>query len=89
MPQVASKRNHLPEDGRRWSGETGTLRNSSAILGVVMRTIARAWLVAFGGPGHDELCIVTADNLDDPAKGGSIFRTKPGVAGVPTPLARV
>jgi sugar lactone lactonase YvrE len=45
--------------------------------------------VAFGGPGHDEVYIVTADNLDDPAKGGSIFRGRPGVAGVPTPLVEV
>jgi sugar lactone lactonase YvrE len=45
--------------------------------------------VAFGGPDHDELYIVTADNLDDPAKGGSIFRARPGVTGVPTALARV
>ncbi|MGF1598972.1 MAG: SMP-30/gluconolactonase/LRE family protein [Acidimicrobiales bacterium] len=45
--------------------------------------------VAFGGPDHDELYIVTADNLDDADKKGSIFRTRPGVAGVPTPLARV
>ncbi len=45
--------------------------------------------VAFGGPDHDELYIVTADNLDDPARSGSIFRAHPGVAGVPTPLARV
>jgi hypothetical protein len=33
--------------------------------------------------------IVTSDNLDDESKKGSIFRTKPGVRGVPTPLARV
>jgi gluconolactonase len=45
--------------------------------------------VAFGGPEWDELYIVTADNLDDETKGGSIFRTKPGVQGNPTPLARV
>lgn len=44
---------------------------------------------AFGGPGHDELYIVTADNTEHPARGGSIFRAHPGVAGVPTPLARV
>lgn len=44
---------------------------------------------AFGGPDWSDLYIVTADNLDDPDKGGSIFRTRPGVAGLPTPLARV
>jgi gluconolactonase len=45
--------------------------------------------VAFGGPDWDELYIVTADNLDDESKGGSIFLAKPGVQGNPTPLARV
>ncbi|MPY94912.1 MAG: hypothetical protein GEV08_18180 [Acidimicrobiia bacterium] len=45
--------------------------------------------VAFGGPDWDELYIVTSDNLDDESKKGSIYRCKPGVAGVPTPLARV
>ena len=45
--------------------------------------------VAFGGPDHDEMYIVTADNLDDENRRGSIFRTRPGVTGVPTPLARI
>jgi sugar lactone lactonase YvrE len=45
--------------------------------------------VAFGGPAWSDMYIVTADNLDDESKKGSIFRCRPGVAGVPTPLARV
>ncbi|MGI9614969.1 MAG: SMP-30/gluconolactonase/LRE family protein [Acidimicrobiales bacterium] len=45
--------------------------------------------VAFGGPDMADLCIVTADNLDDDAKGGTIFRTRPGVSGLATPLAAV
>jgi sugar lactone lactonase YvrE len=44
---------------------------------------------AFGGPDWDEMYIVTADNLDDTSKRGCIFRCRPGVAGVPTPLATV
>ena len=32
---------------------------------------------------------VTADNLDDEAKAGTIFRCRPGVTGTPTPLAAV
>jgi len=44
---------------------------------------------AFGGPEWSELYIVTADNLEEPGRGGTIFRCKPGVAGTPTPLARV
>jgi sugar lactone lactonase YvrE len=44
---------------------------------------------AFGGPEWDEMYIVTADNLDDASRRGCIFRCRPGVAGVPTPLATV
>ena len=43
--------------------------------------------VAFGGPEMTDLYIVTADNLDDETRRGTIFRTAPGVAGLPTPLA--
>lgn len=44
---------------------------------------------AFGGPGWDELYIVSADNTDDEALGGCIWRCRPGATGHPTPLARV
>ncbi len=44
---------------------------------------------AFGGPELTELYIVTADNLEHPDRKGTIFRCEPGVAGTPTPLARV
>jgi xylono-1,5-lactonase len=45
--------------------------------------------VAFGGPDMADMYIVTADNLDHPERKGTIFRTRPGVAGLPTPLAAV
>lgn len=45
--------------------------------------------VAFGGPDMADMYIVTADNLDDESKRGTIFRTRPGVSGQPTPLAAV
>ena len=45
--------------------------------------------VAFGGPDMGDLYVVTADNLDDAARGGTIFRARPGVTGLPTPLAVV
>src|SRR3954452_3400202 len=44
---------------------------------------------AFGGPDLEDMYIVTADNLDDTALRGCVFRCRPGVAGLPTPLARV
>lgn len=81
-------------EGNLWVAHVGgrrvaKLNPQGDLIGEIPVPAKAVTSVAFGGPGHDELYIVTADNLDDPAKGGSIFRTKPGVAGVPTPLARV
>lgn len=45
--------------------------------------------VAFGGPDMDDMYIVTANNLEDESRGGTIFRTRPGVQGLATPLAAV
>jgi sugar lactone lactonase YvrE len=45
--------------------------------------------VCFGGPDRLDLYIVTADNTDDPALGGTIFRTRAAVPGLPVPLARI
>ncbi len=44
---------------------------------------------AFGGADYRDLYIVSADNTDDKALGGCIWRCRPGAAGHPTPLARV
>jgi len=43
----------------------------------------------FGGPDRRDLYVVTADNTDDTALGGSIFRTRVEVPGVPVALARI
>ena len=45
--------------------------------------------VAFGGPDWSDMYLVSADNMDDPSMKGGIWRCRPGVAGLPTPLARV
>lgn len=45
--------------------------------------------VCFGGKEPRDLYIVTADNTEEPARKGTIFRTRVEVAGVPAPLARV
>jgi D-xylonolactonase len=45
--------------------------------------------VAFGGPDLADMYIVTADNLDDESRRGTIFHTVPGVQGLSTPLATV
>jgi sugar lactone lactonase YvrE len=44
---------------------------------------------AFGGAGWDELYIVSGDNTDDTDLGGCVWHARPGITGVPTPLARV
>jgi sugar lactone lactonase YvrE len=44
---------------------------------------------AFGGADWEDLYVVSADNTDDESLGGCIWRCRPGVAGHPTPLARV
>ncbi len=81
-------------DGNLWVAHVGgrrvaKLNPDGDLIGEIPVPAKAVTSVAFGGADHDELYIVTADNLDDAAKGGSIFRTRPGVAGVPTPLARV
>ena len=45
--------------------------------------------VCFGGADRRDVYIVTADNTDDPDKGGSVFRTRADVPGVAVAKARV
>ena len=45
--------------------------------------------LCFGGADRRDLYIVTADNRDDAARGGTIFRTNADVPGLIAPLARV
>ena len=45
--------------------------------------------LCFGGPDLRDMYVVTADNTDDPARGGTIFHTRCDVAGLPSPLARI
>ena len=45
--------------------------------------------MCFGGADLRDLYIVSADNSDDPARGGSIFRTRSDVSGLPAPFARI
>jgi gluconolactonase len=45
--------------------------------------------LCFGGADLRDLYVVTADNTDDPARKGSIFRTRSDVAGLPAPFARI
>jgi gluconolactonase len=45
--------------------------------------------LCFGGADLRDLYVVTADNTDDPARAGTIFRMRSDVAGLPAPLARI
>jgi gluconolactonase len=45
--------------------------------------------LCLGGPDRRDLYVVTADNAEGPDIGGSIFRTRVDVPGLPAPLARV
>ena len=45
--------------------------------------------LCFGGADLRDLYVVSADNTDDPARNGSIFRTRCDVAGLPAPFARI
>jgi len=45
--------------------------------------------LCFGGDDRRELYVVSADNTDDPARAGSVFRARVDVAGLPVPLARI
>jgi gluconolactonase len=45
--------------------------------------------LCFGGADLRDLYIVTADNTEDPARGGTIFHARCDVAGLPPPLAQI
>lgn len=45
--------------------------------------------LCFGGDDLRDMYVVTADNTDDPARAGTIFRTRCDVAGLPAPRARI
>jgi gluconolactonase len=45
--------------------------------------------LCFGGDDRRDLYVVTADNDEDPSRGGTIFRTRVEVPGVAVPLAAV
>ncbi len=45
--------------------------------------------LCFGGADLRDLYAVSADNSDDPARGGTIFRTRSEVPGLPAPFARI
>ena len=45
--------------------------------------------LCFGGRDHCDLYVVTADNTEDAERGGSVFRTRSELPGLPVPLVRI
>jgi sugar lactone lactonase YvrE len=85
----------VDESGTVWVADVG---GSSAVRGFgpdgkergripVPATMVTS--VCFGGADRRDVYIVTADNTEDPAKGGTIFRTRADVPGVAVAKARV
>jgi D-xylonolactonase len=56
------------------------------VLDVPARTVTS---VCFGGDDGRDLYIVTADNTEEPDRGGAMFRTRVDVAGAPVHPARI
>ncbi|MDH4145087.1 MAG: SMP-30/gluconolactonase/LRE family protein [Acidimicrobiia bacterium] len=81
-------------DGNLWAAHVGGRRvvklgPDGTELDAIAVPAKAVTSVAFGGPDMGDMYIVTADNTDDESRKGTIFKTRPGVRGVPTPLARV
>ena len=85
----------VDESGTVWVADVG---GSSAVRGfgpdgkergriTVPATMVTS--VCFGGADRRDVYIVTADNTEDPDKGGSVFRTRADVPGVAVAKARV
>jgi sugar lactone lactonase YvrE len=84
----------VDSDGNLWVAHVGgrrvvKLSSSGEELDHIPVPAKAVTSAAFGGPDWDDLYIVTADHLEEPERRGCVFRCRPGVAGLPTPLARV
>jgi len=84
----------VDENGNLWVAHVGgrrvvQLSPAGDVLSEI--PVPAKWVtsVAFGGPDWSDMYLVSADNMDDPSRKGGIWRCRPGVAGLPTPLARV
>lgn len=84
----------VDSDGNLWVAHVGGRRAVKlSPEGAELDSIAvpAKWVtsVAFGGPDWGDLYLVTSDDLDQPERKGGIWRCRPGVTGMPTPLARI
>src|SRR4029453_4962427 len=80
----------LDAEGALWvaGGPSGSLVRvlaagaGGAVVGVPARFVSS---LCFAGPALDEVFITTADNLATPDTGGTLFRARAEVPGVPLP----
>jgi gluconolactonase len=84
----------VDEEGCLWvalygSGCVARYRPDGTSAGTVEVPASAVTSVCFGGEDRRDLYVVSADNLDDPERGGSIFRTRAEVPGLAAPRARI
>jgi sugar lactone lactonase YvrE len=84
----------VDEAGQVWVADygAGCVRVFSASGEVVAHIAVPARAVTslcFGGADRRDLYVVSADNTDDPARGGSVFRSRVDVPGLAIPLVRI
>lgn len=84
----------VDEEGVIWvadfsAGAVLGLSPEGQTVGRVEVPATKVTSVCFGGDDRRDLYIVTADNTEDPSRGGTIFRTRAEVPGLAVPLARV
>lgn len=84
----------VDEAGTIWVADYGNgcvrgLNDDGDQIGIVEVPAHAVTSLCFGGADRRDLYVVTADNTEDPDRGGTIFRTRVDVPGLPVPLARV
>ena len=94
MPRGAPDGLAVDEDGRVWvAAFGGGCATCFAPDGRVERVLevpaTNVASLCFGGADRRDLYVATADNREDPARGGSVFRVRVERPGLAVPLARV
>ncbi len=84
----------VDESGCVWvamgsGGAIARFTPAGALDGIVPVPATFVTSLCFGGADRRELYVTTADNSDDPARGGTIFRSRSDVPGLAVPPARV
>jgi len=70
-------------------GEVVRFRPNGAIDRRIKMPALKATTLVFGGPGLQDLYISTGDNAEEPSRGGSIYRMRSDIPGMPVPKTRL